>query len=166
VVTRPVLELLDADYLAEPKSTLFIKEFRQQKDFHGRRVKRLNATMDEAKFDELTYPLLHELLQGENDPKARHSLKQRYRLAMMKVVKKRRANHVQKWRTLGHPMRMIYGGADRFQHLFVKYGGAEPDTDISPGNGLIYEYHMSVYSYMSIIYEQIIICLRIIYGDI
>ena len=53
VVTRPVLELLDADYLSEPQSTLFKKEFRQQKDFHGRRVKRLNATMDEAKFDEL-----------------------------------------------------------------------------------------------------------------
>ena len=130
VVTRPVLELLDSDWLADPQSKLFVKEFRQQKDRHGRRVKRLNATMDETKFDELTHPILHELLQGENDPRARHSLKQRYRYAMMKVVKKRRANHVQKWRMCGHPMRMVYGGGERYQHLFVNNGGADPSQEL------------------------------------
>ena len=125
VVTAPVLSAIDAEHLAlhpELANNLFKRQFRKKRTHDGRRILKDRKTIVLPVFKALVRPVLRHLLrenlatlQHEDANLSYQSLRHRYYRAALKVVKKRRANHVQAWR-------IEHGGL----HLPLTYGGDSP----------------------------------------
>ena len=108
VVTKPILQLLDALYLAPYKSSLFKRQFKNS--FKGRKKRQLrkHAELDVPLFRKLTRVTLKRMMQAAENSSS--ELYSRYYHAAKQVVKKRRANHIQSWRVEGIHKPLIYGG--------------------------------------------------------
>ena len=106
---RPVLTFFDAAFLAPKLSIMFKRKLCKTKNFDGPKVKK-NADMDYDIFHACMKIVLRHIL-GEHFATA-HETKARYILAAEKIVKKRRANHVQSWRPTkkGTHKNLRYGG--------------------------------------------------------
>ena len=91
---RPVLTFFDAAFLAPKMSIMFTRKLCTSTS--KPRVKK-NADMEVNIFNPLMCIVLRQVLGNDYDT-AQHDIKQRYILAGGKIVKKRRANHVQNWR--------------------------------------------------------------------
>ena len=105
MVTSPILTLLDSSLLAPVSSELFIEKLKQK---NGSAKK--HAVLDFDAFKAMIKHIIRELAvecSGQN-------VHQRLFWAAYDVVRKRRANHVQSWRLLGHPKELIYGGKASF----------------------------------------------------
>jgi len=111
VVTRPVLAVFDFPYLALRKSDLFRKKFKRGKDANDHRQLKQNPDIVLPLFKKLVRPVLRRLL-GSLHPGASSGdlseIYRRYYTAALKVVKKRRANHIQSWRVHKCHKRLIY----------------------------------------------------------
>ena len=108
IVTRPVLNKLDAKFLAPRVSPLFKQYFKKMRGSDGKRIPKKHREMDEELFRFLIRPVLRRLL-GINHMHATDMVGRYYRASMV-VTKKRRANHVQSWRMHGTHKKLIYGG--------------------------------------------------------
>ena len=108
-VRKPVLRKLDAKYLAPLKSQLFKRFYCKQRNSDGSRKLKKNQDMDEQLFKHLVRPVLRRLLGHDPMGAGVHMVQRLYRAAKI-VAKKRRANHVQCWRTNGTCKKLIYGG--------------------------------------------------------
>ena len=110
IVTIPVLEKFDKKYCAPRRSPLFKRRFRKTRNPDGTRTLKKNPEIVMSLFKGLVKPVLRRLLSNLNletvaNP---HDLFRRYFKAALKVVKKRRANHVQSWRLNSCHKRLIY----------------------------------------------------------
>ena len=112
VVTKPILEVLDKMYLAPRRSPLFRRLFKRTKNADGTRSLKQNPDIVLKLFKRLVKPVLRTLLgnarMGDQD------LVSRYFKAALKVVKKRRANHIQAWRLTNRHKPLIYNGRNLF----------------------------------------------------
>ena len=110
MVTQPILTLLDSSLLAPVSSELYIEKLKQK---NGSAKK--HAVLDFDAFKAKIKHIIRELAVECSGP----NVHQRLFWAAYDVVRKRRANHVQSWRLLGHPKELIYGGKASF---IQKYG--------------------------------------------
>ena len=109
-VLRTVLTFFDAAFLAPQKALMFKRTFRKKKNPDSSRSLKKSDDMDEKMFKVLVrIPLRHLLGESFSD---HYGIMARYTRAAMKVVKKRRANHVQGWRPCNGGMNRLlrYGG--------------------------------------------------------
>ena len=118
VVNKAVMELLDSRFLAPLVSPLFPKVLLKNSSRH-KKNREMNLTM----YKNLTRDLLRYLtrinMQAEkqkNPTVTSDQVKARYRRAMFLLVKKRRANHVQSWRTENTHCPLIYTPSGLFTH--------------------------------------------------
>ena len=107
VVNFPIMRLIDSTLLAPIKSTLFM--FQRKK---GSKEFKKNADMVFDKFKEIVKPVIRGLVTRGRDVTGNVVL--RYFWCAYDLVRKRRANHIQSWRTNNYPKDLIYGGRDQF----------------------------------------------------
>ena len=112
VVTGPMLEALDVKYLAPLNSLLFRRMFKRTKNINGTRELKKNPDIDLKLFKRLARPILRTILG--NAVMVDRDLLSRYYRAALRVVKKRRANHVQTWRLKARHKPLIYDGRNLF----------------------------------------------------
>ena len=117
IVNDPILELLDALYLAPFKSELFKRKRVKMPDANGFRRMKKNPDIVMPLFKTLTKGTLRRLLALAGDQDS--NLRQRYFYAALAVTTKRRANHIQCWRLNGGPLSFCYGGEEIYR---AKYG--------------------------------------------
>ena len=109
-VTRPVMEEFDDVWLAPRKSPLLFKRrFKRRRNPDGTRALKKYPEIDMTVFKRIVRPILRDLL-GDTDLTGQDTarLYRRYFDAALRVVKKRRANHVQSWRINGRPLPLVY----------------------------------------------------------
>ena len=107
-LTRPLMEALDKHYLAPQESPLFRKFFKSKR-VNGKRVLRPKKEMDMKIFKRLIRPILRRLLARLCLPVEQQvPVYSKYYKMAIKLVKKRRANHVQSWRLEGGPANLCY----------------------------------------------------------
>ena len=117
IVTGPVLKVFDQ--LCGPKHspTLFRRRYKSKANPDGTRSLKKNCDIVMSKFKQLVRPVLRSILgrpdiQPPPNVADKHawytSLYNRFYKAALRVVKKRRANHVQHWRLYGRAKPMIY----------------------------------------------------------
>ena len=96
VVIQEVLSFFDSPFLATPKSILFKRQLCKTHGKPNKPTLKQRPEMDPDLFRLLVVVPLRRLM-GEAYA-TNYNLAQRYRAAAAKVVKKRRANHIQSWR--------------------------------------------------------------------
>ena len=107
LVQRPVLQVLDAAFLAPRNSAMFRRQLKRTPNPDGTRSLKRNPDIVMSLFKSYVRPVLRQILgnQGMTDS----SLVERYFAAALHVAKKRRANHTQSWRLHGQPKPLRYG---------------------------------------------------------
>ena len=118
VVRKPIMELLDPLFLAPLNSTLF------------RRHAKINEPSTLKKKPDLVFddfkarikPTIRTLCQKSRS--SQPFLEQRYFWCAYDLVRKRRANHVQKWRVIGRPSNFTYGGKEIYEATYGKINPA------------------------------------------
>ena len=106
-ITRPIMEALDDKYLAPIESELFKRQLKKTRKPNGQRPLRKFKTMVMPLFRKLIRPIIRQLLGRLDTPNASQIYTKYYRTAI-KIVTKRRANHVQNWRLYGEPAKLCY----------------------------------------------------------
>jgi len=107
------MEVFDP-YLSNKHTDLFRRQFRRTPNPDGTRSLKKNPEIVMSKFKHLVRPVLRRLLgrldrmQGPRGPVDMNQLYRRYFFAALKMVKKRRANHIQSWRLQGRCCPQIY----------------------------------------------------------
>ena len=106
-VINDVLRFFDAAYLAPKNSPMFRRQFVKGRKGQRRRLKQ-RPDLVVKMFKRLVKVPLRKLLGDSyhND----YDLVARYELAAEKVVKRRRSNHVQSWRSSARCLPLRYGG--------------------------------------------------------
>jgi hypothetical protein len=111
-LTRPLMERLDDEFLARPNSRLFKRQLKKTRNPNGTRSLRKRKTMVMRLFRDLVRPIIRNILGRLNTPNASQIYSAYYRVAI-KIVTKRRANHVQSWRLRHEPCDHIYSLTER-----------------------------------------------------
>ena len=111
MITRPIMDKLDRKYLAPPESALFQYEYKKSRNPDGTRSFRKHKTMVMSVFKTLVRPILRPILGRLDVPNVPEMYAKFYRAAI-KIVTKRRANHVQCWRLNGVAGKLVYGNSD------------------------------------------------------
>ena len=121
-VTPRVLGRIDASILAlhpDVQNPMFRRQFKRGYNSFGRRTLKRHKDIDLPVFRDETRQVLRELVNRDfptlraQDPSLTYQeLRTRYYNAALRVVKKRRANHIQSWRpeNNGTHLPLIYGG--------------------------------------------------------
>ena len=107
-ITRPVMEQFDTKYLAVLETPLFKRMLKKARNPNGTRSLKNHKSMVMPLFRKLVRPVIRRILGRLETPNASRIYTKYYRMAI-KIVKKRRANHVQSWRVYGTPENLIYG---------------------------------------------------------
>ena len=104
-VRRPVLEIVDSKYCAlhpDVDNALFRRRFKRKRNSDGSRTLKRNKDIVLPLFRQLTGPVLRRLtrllLQQGTAGVTYCMIRRKLYVAALKVVKKRRANHIQSWR--------------------------------------------------------------------
>ena len=127
-VTIPVLQALDSQYLAPLNSPLFRRMFKRTKNANGKRELKKNPDIVIKLFKRLVRPVLRSILG--NAAVEDRSLLGRYYHAALRVVKKRRANHVQAWRLQARHKPLIYDDSNIYaESLAIRARNANRDDD-------------------------------------
>ena len=143
IVTKPVLRQIDDPYLSKKKSSLFKHKFKKGGK-KNRKLRKKNAEIVGPLFKVLVVPTLKILFIREYDAaKSKEpnltpfEFRQRLFNAALKVVRKRRANHVQSWRLNNCPKPLIYSNAsDRLPaDLFDQKDNHDSDFDDGARDG-------------------------------
>ena len=138
IVTKPVLRLLDDPYLSAKNSNLFKRKFKKGGK-KNRKLRKKNAEIVGTLFKVLVVPTLkilftREYTSAKNQEPGLSPFEFRQRLfnAALKVVRKRRANHVQSWRLNNCPKPLIYSDANHRlpDDLFDQKDNHDSDTDV------------------------------------
>ena len=108
VVRWPVMNKIDAKFLAPPNSTLFKRFFKKKRNRDGTRSLKKKREMDEVFFQDLIRPVIRQLLGTAGLNSA--NLSARYFHAAAVLARKRRNNHMNSWRENGNCCPLIYGG--------------------------------------------------------
>ena len=108
VVRLPVMQHIDAAYLAPPDSALFKRFYKKKRNRDGSRSKKKHREMDVSFFNDLVRPVIRRLLGTAGINSA--NLSARYFFAANVLARKRRNNHMSSWRERGTCMELIYGG--------------------------------------------------------
>ncbi len=106
-ITRPIMEDMDSQFLSLPESKLFQRQMKKIRNPDGTRSLRKNKTMVMPLFRKLVRPIIRRLLGRLETPNASQIYSKYYRAAI-KIVTKRRANHVQSWRLYNRPAKLCY----------------------------------------------------------
>ena len=112
VVTQPIMRALDDPWLSQQHSPLFQRQFKRVPNPDGTHSLKKHKTIVMAKFKSLVRSVLRRLLSRStaNDPTVNvQNLYERYFTTALRIVKKRRANHVQSWRLYNHCCPLVYG---------------------------------------------------------
>ena len=143
-VTRTILSDLDAEILAlhpDVANPMFRHKFKRGFNALGRRTLKRYKDIVLSVFRERTRRPLRQLtardlpnLQRENPNLTYNELRARYYAAALRVVKKRRANHVQSWRLdkNGTHLPLIYGGVYHAPPAGALPGATTPPTPPAP----------------------------------
>ena len=113
LVRKKVLKFFDAKYLAPRYSQLFCRRLRKAPLSDGTFIRKKNEDLRVSLFKRLVRRILRGIIGqmgihvGTN---AYLDMKSRLYLAALRVVKKRRANHIQSWRLHNKHKTLIYGG--------------------------------------------------------
>jgi len=114
IVTKPVLGVVDKNFLAVKMSNLFKRKFKVGGK-KNRKIKKKNPEIVMKLFKVLIVPVLQvlftrEYTQAKSQEPSLTPFQFRQRLfnAALKVVRKRRANHIQNWRIYNCPKPLIY----------------------------------------------------------
>ena len=99
VVAGPVLDALDATYLAPRQSAMFRRRLKRTPNPDGTRSLKKNPDIVMSLFKSCVRPIIRRLLG--NQRMCDMDLVNRYFRAALAVVTKRRANHTQHWRRFG-----------------------------------------------------------------
>ena len=110
-ITRPIMDKMDRKFLAPPESPLFQHEYKKSTNPDGTRSLRKHKTMVMPLFKALVRPILRGILGRLDVPNVPEMYAKYYRAAI-KIVTKRRANHVQNWRLHGVAGKLVYGDSD------------------------------------------------------
>ena len=108
IVNFPLMNLLDAKYLAPITSVLFMHQRKK-----GSAEFKKNADLRFEQFKTMVKRLIRTLVSEGYNPRP-GNLAHRYFWCAYDIVRKRRANHVQSWRTRHCPKDLIYGGKEWF----------------------------------------------------
>ena len=108
MVNMPLMELLDAQFLAPLQSTLF--SFQKKND--GRGAYKSYQSLQFFEFKMKIKPLIRSLCSRSDS--LHTNLAARYFWCAYDLVRKRRANHIQSWRIYKCPKDLIYGGREEF----------------------------------------------------
>ena len=121
VVTRPVMEKFDPLLSKKNSPTLFRRRFKRQPNPDGSRSLKKYPEIVMPTFKQLVRPVLRQILSSSRHSEAdTASLYRRYFNAALRIVKKRRANHVQSWRLNNRPLPLVYtitAASQRPQHV-------------------------------------------------
>ena len=112
IIRAPVLEKVDAKFLAPRISPMFYRMPKKKKNADGTRNLKMYPDMDREVFKKQVNPIIRNIL-GETGMRNRNKLNL-YLVAALKVVSKRRANHVQAWRTKNKHSNLKYGSGVDF----------------------------------------------------
>ena len=112
IIRAPVLEKVDAKFLAPRISPMFYRMPKKKKNADGTRNLKMYPDMDREVFKEQVNPIIRNIL-GETGMRNRNKLNL-YLVAALKVVSKRRANHVQAWRLKNKHSNLKYGSGVDF----------------------------------------------------
>ena len=115
-VRRPIMQQLDAMYLAPKVSPLFRRKFKNKLE-GGKKVLKKNPDIDEKFFRKLVRHTLRRLVGAARSRK--QDVYERYYQAAFALVKKRRANHIFNWSKNFKHKQLIYGGQDAYT---ARYG--------------------------------------------
>ena len=114
VVRGPIMKLLDPLFLAPFKSPLFRRHAKQ----HEPSALKQNADLCFKEFKEKIKETIRLLCA--NSKSKEPFLEQRYFWCAYDLVRKRRANQIQKWRLHGRPCNFCYGGKDLYEATYGK----------------------------------------------
>ena len=116
IVNAPVMEKLDALFLAPVLSNLFARRKRKGSDEFKK-----NAEIKFNMLKALLKPTIRRLVRDSN--LREEGLEQRFFWCAYDLTRKRRANHIQSWRKYSRPLDLIYGGQREYE---ATYGSAVP----------------------------------------
>ena len=158
VVTRPVLGLVDARFLAlHPRvaNELFKRRFKCQRNGDGTRSLKKHKDIVMPKFREITRNVIRRLcrrdlptLQHDDNTLTYARLRRRYFRAALKVVKKRRANHIQGWRLNNTHKPLIYGNDLEHQQHIHHPGSPGPRPPSAPVQPAVSKYRIGQMNYI------------------
>ena len=114
VVRVPIMEMLDPLYLAPFKSPIFRRHAKQR---HPNSLKK-HADLVFEEFQRLIKPVIRRLCAQTSSTD--RFLDQRYFWCAYDLIRKRRANHVQSWRTRERPSNFCYGGQKIYEATYGK----------------------------------------------
>ena len=114
-LTRPLMERLDSKFLAPLESCLFKRQLKKTRNPNGTRSLRKNKTMVMPLCRKLIRPIIRRILGCLDTPNASEIYSKYYRAAI-KIITKRRANHVQSWRLFGEPQPLCYDAIQPSHH--------------------------------------------------
>ena len=123
IVNRPIMELLDSLFLAPIASNLFCRKRRKDSSAFKK-----NADIRFNMFKCMIKPTIRRLV-SESEVRE-PNLTQRFFWCAYDLVRKRRANHIQSWRTHARPLKLIYGGQDEYNATFQSSVPRIPVTEI------------------------------------
>ena len=106
-LTRPLMEEFDTTLLAPLDSPLFKRHLKKSRNPNGTRSLRKNKTMVMKMFRKLVRPVIRRVLGRLDTPNAAQIYSKYYAVAI-KIITKRRANHIQSWRIYGEPEKPVY----------------------------------------------------------
>ena len=127
LVRRPVLKFFDAKFLAPRFSKLFRRELRKAPLADGTFIRKRNEDIQLKLFKRLVRKVLRRIIgrMGIRVGTDKYlEMKSRLYAAALRVVKKRRANHIQSWRLYKKNKPLIYGGelGPNYHHQTGRHG--------------------------------------------